>query len=505
MGGKDTEVSEHTKNILLEAAAFNPLVVRRARQKLGLQSESAYRFERGVDLKAVDYSSWQAVNLIQGLCAGKCVLSRSRGSAETKRSSVKLEAGGVSKVLGVKVMAPRIKSILESLGFKARPAGKNALLVEVPSFRPDAKTAIDLIEEISRIYGYENVPRTLPRVSTEITPDKERDLVWRIKNILVGLGVNEVITYSLIDNSLSRSLFENGAPPGLKPGVPCGAESRPASIPGLKAGVLWRRDKDAAAVEIANPLSQEQEILRPTLVPSLIKCVAYNLNQKQPLVNIFEVANVFSAATPGPKEEPALGVAICGTRSLLLEQGLVKEEPGFLHLKGLLEVLFSRLGIKNYGFSPAGRLRISVELNQKKIGAIIKIESDNLGKFDIKNRDVFVLEVRLQEILANADLGKKYSPLPLYPGIARDISIVLKDNISAADILRAVEAVGKPLLKELNIIDYYKGKQIPAGFRSLTLSCLYRSDERTLTEAEIAPTHSLICSLLIDKYAAKIR
>jgi phenylalanyl-tRNA synthetase beta chain len=473
MGGKETEVTGETKNILLEAAVFSPITVRLGRQKLGLQTESSYRFERGVDYQMVEQASLRAVQLIERLCAGRCVSAKSCGSPNKKNKQINLNLCSARKVLGVDITTPRIKGILASLGFKVKPKAKDSFLVEVPAYRPDVNLEIDLTEEIARIFGYESIPTTLPRITPKIGSVGTQDLVSLTKNILVGLGLKEVITYSLIDRGLL-----NG----------------------------WGLTESASALEILNPLSKEQEVLRPTIIPGLSRCVGYNLNQKQGYVNIFEIGKIFSGSAKQPQEELSLCIALCGTHALLLKQGLVKEEVDFLHLKGILEALFERLGIKDCSFNTNDtHYGISVYVNKENVGILTRLRKNILEKFDIKNKEVFLAEIFLDRLFSYADLNKKAVVLPIYPGISRDISVILREGIALEDILKAVRDKGAPLLREARVVDYYQGKQIPAGFRGLTISCLYRSDERTLTEVEINPIHSLVSFVLADKFSAQIR
>lgn len=459
MGGKDTEVTQATKNILLEAAIFNPIIIRRARQGLGLQSESSYRFERGIDPEIAEKASWQAVKLIQELAAGKCILAKSSGITKTNKKSINLSISGVQKILDVQITPAKIKQTLASLDFKVKTKTKDKFTVEIPAHRADVNLEIDLIEEIARIFGYEFIPNTLPAARPQVSIGDTRGLVSLIKNTLVGLGLNEVITYSLINQDLLK-------------GFGIGQE----------------------AIEILNPLSQEQGVLRPALLPSLVACIAYNLNQKQEYINIFEIASAF--LNP-PKEELRLGIGLCGVRSLLLEQGLIKDEVGLLHLKGIIEALFERLGIKNYAFNKAVEPQtISILVNQEKIGLIQRLQ---------RGVEVFMAELNLEKIFSYAQLKKEFAPLPKYPGITRDISFILKEGLSLKETLDTLQEKGRPYLCQIRIVDYYKGKQIPPGYRGLTVSCLYLSEERTLTEAEINPAHNLICRLLTEQFGAKIR
>lgn len=472
MGGRATEVTKNTKNILLEVAVFNPIIVRHARQKLGIQSESSYRFERGIDANTLELASWQATELIQKTTGARCVLAKRSGAIKRKTKSISLGVSFAQKILGINLGSLSIKKILNNLGFKVKTKTGN-LIVEVPSHRLDVSQDVDLIEEIARVAGYENTPKTQAPLIPQITTDDTRGLVSLIKNTLTGLGLNEVITYSLIDKDLLK---------------------------GVKA------EKDFSPIEILNPLSKEQAVLRPTLIPSLARCVAYNLNQKQDYINIFEIAKTFSEIGKFP-EELTLGIALCGTRPFFVsEQGSLNEKIGPWHLKGILEALFERLGIKDYRLDATdGVCEIAVYVNKEKMGIITGLEKSALDYLDIKNREVWLLELSLERVLPCVDLKKRFTAIPAYPGITRDISLILKEKIPAKDVLGVIRQKGEPLLREAKLIDYYKGKQIPQGFRGLTISCLYRSDARTLTEAEVNPIHSLVSSVLVERFQAQIR
>jgi len=259
MGGRDTEVTEGTKNILLEAAVFNPIVVRRGRQALGLQSESSYRFERGIDLGIVEKASSRARELIEEIAGGEEAAFEINGVSKLKPKNITLETENVNNLLGENIPPVKIKTILSSLGFKVKAKVKNSFSIGVPSFRQDVNLGVDLIEEIARSYGYEKIPQSIPKVSPSVTIRERRDLVSNIKNMLVSLGLNEAITYSLMDSKILND---------------------------FNASSL-------SAIGLMNPLSQEQEVLRTTLLPGLIRAIAYNLNQKQDYVALFEAANVF--------------------------------------------------------------------------------------------------------------------------------------------------------------------------------------------------------------------
>ena len=472
MGGKETEVTLKTRNILLEGAVFNPLLVRRAKQKLGLQSESAYRFERGVDLEMASYASWAAGELILKLAFGKPSGFSSLGAPKVIRPLINLDVVYLNKVLGTAISVLKVKEILNNLGLRVKTKTRNILTVGVPSFRQDLKLPVDLVEEVARIYGYGKIPQTLPAVKPGQKVSDKKDLICNIKNSLSGLGLFEAITYSLVDRDLLK-----------------------------KSGL----NIDAGLIEILNPLSKEQEVLRPALFPSLIRALAYNLDQQQERVRIFEIANVFSGQVNAVAQEPLLGIALCGANTFFTQQGLAREEITLLHLKGILEALFNRLGVEGFEFSRQEDNKIGIMINQKQAGFMLDLSPRILGAFDIKNRQVVLAQVNLEKLFSGINLGKKFLAIPKYPAIIRDISLVINEDIPVKGLLLAIEAKGAPLLVQAKIVDYYQGKQIPAGFKGLTISCVYRMDSRTLTEEEITPAHNDICSLLKERFGIELR
>jgi phenylalanyl-tRNA synthetase beta chain len=475
MGGKDTEVGEGTTRILLEAAIFNPLVVRVGKRMLGLQSDSAYRFERSVDIAGVEYASFLAAELIHDLAAGRCAASVSSSLPVVKPRRVALSLAAVRKLTGAEdISASQTEKILHALGFNVKTKAKNDFLVEVPSFRPDVSIEADLIEEVARIFGYEHIPTTLPPIIPRAGTPGSHELVAQLKNILTGLGLNEVITHSLIPRDLLKGFHPD----------------------------------NAQTLEILNPLSKEQEVLRPTLLPSLARCVSRNLNQKQDYVAIFEIASIFCGPASSLKEELSLGVALCGKRSLWLGQGAVQDAPGFLHLKGILQTVFERLGIgsQEYAFACAGQPDvIEAHVCGVRVGAMIKLRGETLERYDIKNKDVFEAQINLARFFPLARPEKNFTPWPVYPEILRDISLVLKEEIPVAQVKETIRALAGKFLEAVEITDYYKGRQIEPGFKGLTVSCRYRSQERTLTDTEINALHAKVVQGLTDTQGVRIR
>jgi phenylalanyl-tRNA synthetase beta chain len=477
MGGKATEVVESTRNILLEAAIFNPVIVRRGRQKLGMNSDASYRFERGIDPQSVEAASLRAAELICECCGGELACAESCGSVPGKSQNVELSSGAIKKYLGIEITASRVKNILNSLGFQIKTKTKAALSLGVPSWRLDVREEIDLVEEVARIYGFENIPSTLASVVLNNQKEKSQDNLSLIKDILVGLGLNEVITHSLIERK---------------------------SLDGF-----W--DRRDALIEVANPLSLEQELMRPMLMPSLAARVAYNLRQQNPYINIFEIAKTYQLVSGKVRENYSLALALCGANSRWFgpEIGHVQDEPGFLHLKGIIETLFSRLGldIKKIQYCFIDSEQVEVVFEKEKVGIFKKLSAKTKEALDIKHKDVFAAELALEEkILSKVNLEKKFRAalVPRYPGIARDITLPVKIEISFEDIASAIYGLNESLLAEAGFKDSYEGQNVPAGFKRITVSCKYCSDSRTLTEEEVAPAHERIVKALQEKFQVKI-
>ena len=481
MGGRDSEVSRQTKNILLEAAVFDPITTRRASRRLGLSSESSYRFERGVDWQNVEFASIRAVNLFLNLAGGKLILSKYTAKPKTKKKIIILKTEEVNRILGRDFSSTQIKKILTSLCLSVKQRGKD-LKVGAPSFRIDVNQPVDLIEEIARISGYENIPARLPKI---IPQDTTVYSEWKkrreIKDILVSQGLSEVITYSLIGKNLARQFGYS----------------------------------DSQLVIITNPLTNQQEALCPSLIPGLVSCVGYNLNQKQKSTLIFEIGNIFWAN----KEQPSLGLACSG------------KEFNLLHIKGILELLLERLGIVDFEFlrdqyehpyllkgtslsliiNPAPSYSTSKPLSRR--GGVNKkccansgmIKPDILERLDIKDF-VFVAELDLKLLFAKMDkVQKRYIPIPLYPEVMRDISIMLRQEIPVGDVIKKIKIKNIHYLVELNLKDHYLGKQISPGYRGLTLSCIYRASDHTLTAQEIESAHQKVLDILKTEFSAQQR
>ncbi len=476
MGGVNTEVTFSTKNILLEAASFDPVSIRRTARKLGVSTESSYRFERKVDIENIIYSSDRASGLIHDIAGGDIGSIRDIGKITKKRKSIDLRFSRLNKMLGVDIPASDVRKILISLGLKVVSSGKDKIKLEPPQFRYDLEKEIDLVEEVSRIYGYDRIPETIPpivdqpaRRPLEVTVKK------RISNTLTSLGCDEIITYSLLSRKYLAMLDS----------------------------------ADTNTIEINNPLSSEQETMRTTLLPGLLNSILWNINRKVKDLRLFEIGNIYTKEPGGRfSERTAISIGITGQVS---PGWLGPNRPSsFFDLKGAVEALFDELGIHSFSFEDttdarfyAGRAA-SIKINGQEIGMLGEVAGSISRNFGIKDK-VYSAEIYVDSILGHVAPEKRFKELPKYPAISRDISILAAKDISNRDIISSIKEAAGSLLKEARLIDRYAGGQVPKGKISLTYRLEYQDPNKTLEDKEVSIVHSAILQAIENKFGAKLR
>jgi len=454
MGGEATQVTNKTKNILLESAYFNPIIVRKGAKKLNLFTESSYRFERDVDPEGVLTASRRARDLILKLAGGEETAFVDRNLLPRKPKRIALRKERVNALLGTRLSWKQIIGILKKLGFKAR--GK---LVEVPSYRREITREIDLIEEIARIHGYHKIPSLLPggRITFHSQEPLET-LVPRIKEILVTAGLKEVINYGFIS-------LEEGKRMGFSP---------------------------REIIKLTNPLTEKQNVMRPSLIPGLLNNLIHNLNQGNSIVKAFELGRVFSPK----REQTALGALLSG-------------EGDIYDLKGILEALCEELAITSPRISSTSSPFLltgrggEVLIANKKVGLLGEMDPKVLSYFGIEKR-AFIFELDLEEFLLMRR-EKRFRKLPKYPAIVRDIALSLPEEITSEEIVQTIYSLGGELVEGVEFFDLYRGTQIPSGHKGLAYSISYRAKNRTLKDEEIKKLHQGISLGLEKRLEARIR
>ncbi len=475
MGGKDTEVGPDTQNILLESAYFDPILIRRASRKLGLSTDSSYRFERGIDYFGVKQSTARAVNLILKHAGGRvaAITELLLGRRAYSGKKIKISQQIINDRLGVKIGLPKIKKIFKRQGFFVSELSSDAIYVVPPSFRSDIKETVDLVEEVARIVGYDNLAIDLPLIKGEnIAPFKARTPREILKQSLFANGVSEVITYAMINREqLKKSILE-----------------------------------DSKVVYIKNPLTTEQEIMRPSMLPSLLSITKLNINRGERNLRFFEIGKVY--LPEGEKE--TLAILISGLRSNDWRDS-VKPELNFYDLKGIIEAAVSRLYIDTLEFKradiPCMEHGIAAEmfLSGQKIGYIGKINRNVVENWSIRAKNIFYTELNVEALYQKWQPHRKFVPPITFPSIIRDVSIAVKANICFKDIKEIAFSLGKGMLASVRFNEEYLGEKIPKGYRGISFSLIYQSSERTLTEEEVDLVHENIRKTLEKQLGAIIR
>ncbi|MBU1932542.1 MAG: phenylalanine--tRNA ligase subunit beta [Candidatus Omnitrophica bacterium] len=481
MGGRETEISNETKNVLLESAYFDPIVIRKTQRSLGLASESSYRFERGVDFGMVLAASVRAQEMIKDEAGGKLAGKITDiGGKALKDKEVALSINEIPRVLGIDMPPAMVMEFFRRLDLKATMKPKNRIQVKIPSYRQDLEFEIDLIEELTRLYGYDKIPSKCPRFTMQKKFKEEKTdlvaLVREIKKRLLSLGMSEIVTYTLTPRSAIEAIgrpFDN-------------------------------------LVRLRNPLSSNQEFMRPSLLSEMMEVLSWNLNRHNSSLKLFELSKVYSMAKDGHgiEERINLSLGVSGATP-----GNWKEKPrdlDFFDLKGIIEMLLQFLNIKDFTIEKIG----SPVFNETMLGGI-RIKGDSVGefgevrqsvakKFDIKQK-IFLAELSVEGLLKYANLNRRFSPLPKYPSVKRDISMLMDDSVEAKSIVEVIKENADDLVRSIEVFDIYKGQQIEKGKKSLAYTLEYRSDERTLKDEEVSRVHKTIQDALVKKLGAQIR
>lgn len=492
MGGVRSEVTDSTVNVLLESAWFEPSSVRRTSRALGLSSESSYRFERGVDIESVPVALKAAASLIIETAGGELTQTGiDEYPGRHKPSAVSFRTQRAGKLLGVELDPVEVSGYFKKLGMGVKgPDADGVIEVAPPSYRMDITSEVDLLEEVARLFGYDRINTTLPEAT--LSPGLEgrfSELKRKVTGVLAGNGLIEVINYSFI----SRKAF--------------GSTGR-------------KYDK---GVEILNPLSEDQAVMRRSLIPSLVENLRYNISRKNADVRIFEIAPIFipeddqeSKPEEGrlPLEKWKVSGLLYGTR-WGRSWNLPAEEVDFFDAKGVVERLVNGLGGRApmktapAGGETTGRVfhpgkAATVSIAGRQAGVIGELHPDLLTFFDIP-RPACVFELDLEILASATGAVRRYRSLPRFPESTRDVAFIVGTEIPYGEILTAIEKLDAKLIEKVELFDVYYGRKIPAGKRSMALRVRYRSKDRTLLQAEVDDIHSKVISELTSRFSAEVR
>ncbi|MFX4261368.1 phenylalanine--tRNA ligase subunit beta [Pelotomaculum propionicicum] len=482
MGGLATEVTENTVSILLESAFFNPVSIRRTSKALGLRSEASLRFEKGIDIGGCARAADRAAQLIAEMGCGDAVAGRiDRLPESITDRAIRFRPSRASYVLGVDISTETARDILTSLQFSVQDADGD-LLVTVPTHRVDVSLEVDLIEEVARMYGYNKAPDTLPfGKSTRGIKTKEQAVAARVRRLMAGAGLYEVMTYSFV-------------------------HPRVFDLMNLPADSPFRN-----TLNIQNPLSEEHSVMRTMLLPCLMEVLVRNYNRRVQNGAVFEIGRVFTSRglDTQPEERTVLSAAAMG--SAPGGWNLAPVELGYYYLKGVLEELFSALRTSPVTFRPEtadpsyhpGRAAV-LESDGVRLGILGELHPDVLDNYELPVK-VTAFELDLDAVLALSGRPAAFKSLPKYPGIERDMAVLVKKDILAASIFAAIREAGGNLLSEVSLFDIYFGEQVPAGMQSMAFSLKFQAADRTLTDAEVGERTDAIARVLAGRFGAELR
>lgn len=474
IGGEDSAVTASTSEVLLEAATWEPRSIRRTARAFGLRTEASLRFERGLSPALAPAAVDRAAGLVAELAAGTPARSVDVYPDPLKPITIELTAERIDRVLGLKVDAADSQSILQRLQFMVERSDSR-LLVRPPDFRLDCSIPEDVVEEVGRIYGYDRIPSTLPGERTPVRDLFERrDTEEIAREVLAGREVDEAVTNSLVD-----------ADAKLEIGLPMA----PTTVD-----------------RIANPMAENRNALRTSLLPGLLEALALNARQDNPGARLFEVGTVFWQRKSGGVQEPQmLAVAVHvpggGGPAALAE---------LRNLQATIATVRDRLAIEPTEFRQSqaagfhqGRTAEIIDQGEP-IGVVGEVHPAILNQLDLAGR-VVAAEVLFDRLTAGGQRTPQATPLPRFPGVRRDLTVVIRGKIAGNDLVQVIRQLGGYTLREVSMLSEYEGPQLGPGARSLSFRLSYQADDRTLTNEEVSASQQRIVEGLRERFAAKVR
>ena len=482
MGGASSEVRNDTVNILFESAYFAPRSIRKTAAKLGMKSESSFRFERGIDPNGSLTAINRAMHLVELLGAGTVA----RGYVDQypqpiRPVTIHTSVETLNHWLGTDLSPTEIRSYLERVTFAVSDSPAGGFTVTVPTYRPDVSYSADLAEEVARLYGYDRIPATIPESRLPGGRTSFQQFEADCRSLLQGIGFSEIKTYSLYGKNVPARLQ------------------------------LPENDSLVRTVDLMVPLSEDQAVMRTNLVHSLLECLAFNAKRRQPNLAFYELARVYwpQAGEVLPEEPLHLSVGLMGQ---LREAGWnqSREEVDFYDMKGVLEALFDRFSLPQFTLERSAKPFLhpgqaaEVRVNGTPVGWLGQVHPEVAEEYGLTKK-AFIMELDLQVLAAFRETALLFEPLPKFPALERDLALVLPQTVPAAEVAAKIEAITKHLVERVELFDVYQGEQVPPGMRSLAFKLVYRSKERTLTDAEVNQLQTELLATLNNAYGATVR
>ena len=466
MGGLDTEIDENTKNVVIECAIFNPANIRKTSKNL-IRSEASIRFEKGLDVNRCYMAIERACNMLEDLAYGKVLSGKIEyNTLDREDKVIDISLDKINSVLGYNLVSEDIKEVFKKLDFKVKES-KGVFTVTVPTRRIDISIPEDLIEEVSRVYGVDNIESTLPVFESKFGRFDKRQRVIRDK--MISEGLSEVITYSLINE---KDIFK------------------------------FTND-EFGLIKVKDPLTEERVVLRHSIITSLLDVYNYNEARNMKDISIFEISKCFSSINGEYVEENKLAALVSGNYT----SGLNPMKHDFYTIKGIIENLLDYLGYENrYSFVVKD---LPEEMHPTK-SAYINVSGKVVGLFgqvhpNINKNEIYVMEINLDALFENKTGKIKYKEICKFPGISKDVAFVLPKDTSNEGIISSIKQGGGKLLKDIKLFDYYEGDKIDSDKKSLAYNLYFESSEKTLTDEEVMPIFNKIIETVVKKHNAILR
>ncbi|MBC2695427.1 MAG: phenylalanine--tRNA ligase subunit beta, partial [Desulfobacteraceae bacterium] len=483
MGGHNSEVMESTNRVLIESAYFTPVGIRKTSKKLGISSESSHRFERGVDPEGIITALNRAAQLMSELDGSNLIEGIiDKYSKINTAGPITLNVEHTNRLLGTGFDQDEIENLLESIEFNVKKTGNDELAVVPPSFRVDIARPVDLMEEIARLSGYNNIPTTYPLIPAEARhPEKQVWLKNRLQRIMTGFGFTETINYSFINKLYCDRLRLESA------------------------------DQRRNMIDLLNPLTEEQAVMRTSLIPGLLETIRRNIAQQIKSLRLFEIGKIYISREKDnlPEEIEMLAGIWTGSRT---NTSWYSKESGcdFFDIKGVVEGLLNRVKTDRIKFTctpnnlctytrPGHTAQILQE--KKLIGLVGEIHPQVLRNFDLKQA-AFIFELDLNAVSDLIPETIRSKPIPKFPSISRDITIIIDKDLESSKLPETIRKLGEELIENLYLFDVFESDIIPQNKKSISLRITYRSKHKTLEDDEVNYIHKNITHRLLKEFDA---
>lgn len=482
MGGLNSEITDDTKTIVIESANFDANSVRTTSKRLTLRTEASSRYEKGIDPNLCEAAADRVCKLIELIGAGKVVggsvdIYPERAEAKTVHARV----CRINHVLGIEIPREQMISYLKSLEMKVEGEGDD-MYVTAPTVRQDIEIEEDIIEEVARLYGYDNLPVTIPKGNNQASQSYDRDIKDLARDVMSAMGANEIQTYSFV------------SPKGID-SVGIAQDS-------------WERD----FVKILNPLGEDTSVMRTILTPQMLEVMGRNYSRNRESMRAYEIGNTFMANQLGlPFESDNIAIGFYG------------RDEDFFTLKGVVEELLYKLGIRDLEFVPeseygiyhpgrcariiarhTAQLENGPEEEEVELGIMGEVHPDVAEKYGIGTR-AYCAELFFGTMVELSNTVKQYRPLPKYPSITRDIALVVDESMSVGEIEKVIWGAGAEILTSIKLFDIYRGEQVGAGKKSVAFNLTYRHSDKTLKDEDVQAAHAKVLDALKEKLDINLR